>query len=413
VSWLKKKPELPRAYPKREMPDNIWTKCDGCGEIIYRRELERNLFVCQKCGHHFRIPARTVMRFLIDPDTFEERFSNITSTDPLEFRDSKKYVDRLKSARQSSGATEAVLCGKGAIEGHPVAIGLMDFSFLGGSMASAVGERLARLMKLALAERTPLIIVSSSGGARMQEGILSLMQMAKTSALLARLADAGVPYISVLTHPTTGGVTASFASLGDIILAEPKALIGFAGPRVIEQTINQELPPGFQRSEFLLDHGFVDRIVPRAEMRATLAQILGYFADSGGNGPSRGAASAVSRAAAPARPAPPRAEAPPAASAFAPPPANGSDTDRGDGRPASRDDAARAHPAPAPDRAPAPARTPPAPGGNTPANEREPVRTAARRVDAQDDRSSAPRLWYDPSDADDPFVEEDEPPRPG
>jgi acetyl-CoA carboxylase carboxyl transferase subunit beta len=190
-------------------------------------------------------------------------------------------VDRLRSARQSSGVTEAVLCGLAAIEGHRVALGVMDFSFLGGSMASAVGERLARLMRLALEERLPLIIVSSSGGARMQEGILSLMQMAKTSALLARLSDARLLYISVLTHPTTGGVTASFASLGDIILAEPKALIGFAGPRVIEQTINQELPPGFQRSEFLLEHGFVDRIVPRGEMKQTLAQILSYVERSG------------------------------------------------------------------------------------------------------------------------------------
>jgi acetyl-CoA carboxylase carboxyl transferase subunit beta len=281
VSWLKRKPDIPRTYPKREMPDNIWTKCDGCGEIIYRRELERSFFVCQKCGHHFRIPARTVIRFLTDPDSFDERFSNITSTDPLEFRDSKRYVDRLKSARQSSGVTEAVLCGVARLGDHRVALGVMDFSFLGGSMASAVGERLARLMLLSLDQRIPLIIVSSSGGARMQEGILSLMQMAKTCALLARLADAGIAYISVLTHPTTGGVTASFASLGDIILAEPKALIGFAGPRVIEQTINQELPAGFQRSEFLLDHGFVDRIVVRSEMRTVLLQILDYLALSG------------------------------------------------------------------------------------------------------------------------------------
>ena len=279
MSWLKKSKEgLRTPQRKRELPDGLWTKCEDCGEILYQKELERNLWTCSKCSYHFRISARTYLKILLDEGSFVERFSEIVSTDPLKFRDTKRYVDRLRKAREETGLSEAILMGEGAIEGRPLVIGVMDFSFLGGSLASASGERIARGILLALETRHPLVLLSSSGGARMFEGILSLMQMAKTNALLARLSDAGVPYISIMTHPTTGGVTASFASVGDVILAEPRALIGFAGPRVIKQTINQELPEGFQRSEFLLAKGMVDRIVHRNELRRTLAWLLDFFA---------------------------------------------------------------------------------------------------------------------------------------
>ena len=279
MSWLKKSKEgLRTPQRKRELPDGLWTKCEDCGEILYQKELERNLWTCSKCSYHFRISARTYLKILLDEGSFVERFSEIVSTDPLKFRDTKRYVDRLRKAREETGLSEAILMGEGAIEGRPLVIGVMDFSFLGGSLASASGERIARGILLALETRHPLVLLSSSGGARMFEGILSLMQMAKTNALLARLSDAGVPYISIMTHPTTGGVTASFASVGDVILAEPRALIGFAGPRVIKQTINQELPEGFQRSEFLLAKGMVDRIVHRNELRRTLASLLQFFA---------------------------------------------------------------------------------------------------------------------------------------
>jgi acetyl-CoA carboxylase carboxyl transferase subunit beta len=279
MSWLKKSKEgLKTPQRKRELPDGLWTKCEECGEILYQKELERNLWTCTKCSYHFRIPARTYIKILLDEGSFVERFSEVVSTDPLKFRDTKRYADRLRRAREETGLSEAILMGEGKIEGRPLVIGVMDFSFLGGSMASAVGERIARGMLLALETRHPIVLLSSSGGARMFEGILSLMQMAKTNALLARLSDAGVPYISVMTHPTTGGVTASFASVGDVILAEPRALIGFAGPRVIKQTINQELPEGFQRSEFLLSKGMIDRIVHRNELRKTLGWLLQFFA---------------------------------------------------------------------------------------------------------------------------------------
>jgi acetyl-CoA carboxylase carboxyl transferase subunit beta len=279
MSWLKKSKEgLKTPQRKRELPDGLWTKCEECGEILYHKELERNLWTCTKCSYHFRISARTYLKILLDEDSFVERFSEVVSTDPLKFRDTKRYADRLKRAREETGLSEAILVGEGAIEGHPLVIGVMDFAFLGGSLASAAGERIARGILLALETRHPLVLLSSSGGARMFEGILSLMQMAKTNALLARLSDAGVPYISIMTHPTTGGVTASFASVGDVILAEPRALIGFAGPRVIKQTINQELPEGFQRSEFLLAKGMIDRIVHRNELKRTLGWLLQYFA---------------------------------------------------------------------------------------------------------------------------------------
>ena len=279
MSWLKRSKEgLKTPQRKRELPDGLWTKCEECGEILYQKELERNLWTCTKCSYHFRIPARTYVKILLDEGSFVERFSEVVSTDPLRFRDTKRYADRLKKAREETGLSEAILVGEGTIEGRPLVIGVMDFAFLGGSMASAAGERIARGILLSLEKRHPLVLISSSGGARMFEGILSLMQMAKANALLARLSDAGVPYISIMTHPTTGGVTASFASVGDVILAEPRALIGFAGPRVIKQTINQELPEGFQTSEFLLAKGMIDRIVHRNELRKTLSWLLQFFA---------------------------------------------------------------------------------------------------------------------------------------
>jgi acetyl-CoA carboxylase carboxyl transferase subunit beta len=279
MTWLRKAKEgLKAQQRRRELPDGLWVKCEDCGEILYHKELERNLWTCGKCNYHFRISARSYVKILLDEGSFAERFSEVVSTDPLRFKDAKRYVDRLKKAREETGLSEAVLCGEGTIEESPCVVSLMDFSFLGGSLASAAGERIARSILLAIETRRPLIILSQSGGARMFEGILSLMQMAKTNSLLARLSDARVPYISILTHPTTGGVTASYASVGDVILAEPKALIGFAGPRVIKQTINQELPEGFQRSEFLLQKGMVDQIVHRTEMRKTLGWLLRFFA---------------------------------------------------------------------------------------------------------------------------------------
>jgi len=279
MTWLRKAKEgLKARERRRDLPDGLWVKCEDCGEILYHKELERNLWTCAKCGYHFRISARTYVKILLDEGSFHERFSEVVSTDPLRFKDSKRYIDRLKKAREETGLTEAVLCGDGAIESHPCVVCIMDFAFLGGSLASAAGERIARSILLAIETRRPLIILSASGGARMFEGILSLMQMAKTNALLARLSDARIPYISIMTHPTTGGVTASFASVGDVILAEPRALIGFAGPRVIKQTINQELPEGFQRSEFLLKKGMVDQIVHRQELRTTLGYLLRFFA---------------------------------------------------------------------------------------------------------------------------------------
>ena len=278
MTWLRKAKEgLKAQQRRRELPDGLWVKCEDCGEILYHKELERNLWTCGKCDYHFRISARNYVKILLDEGSFVEHFSEIVSTDPLRFKDAKRYVDRLKKAREETGLSEAVLCGEGAIEGAPCVVAFMDFAFLGGSLASAAGERIARSILLAIETRRPLLILSQSGGARMFEGILSLMQMAKCNALLARLSDARVPYISILTHPTTGGVTASYSSVGDVILAEPKALIGFAGPRVIKQTINQELPDGFQRSEFLLQKGMVDQIVHRQELRKVLAWLLGYF----------------------------------------------------------------------------------------------------------------------------------------
>ncbi len=282
MSWLGKqnirRPSLPR---NRETPDGVWTKCAGCGEILFGREVERNLWTCSRCGAHFRISAADYVGVLCDEDSFEVLFGEIRSVDALKFRDARgKYADKLRMLQEQDATHEAVVTGRGRIEGDPVALAVMDFGYLGGSMGSVVGERIARLAALARQEHLPLIILSSSGGARMHEGILSLMQMAKTCAELARLHEERVPFISILADPTTGGVSASFAMLGDLVLAEPGALIGFAGPRVIRETIRQELPPGFQKSEFMLAHGFIDFIAPRGHLRRILAGLLRYFADS-------------------------------------------------------------------------------------------------------------------------------------
>ncbi len=278
MAWFWRKKDDDARPKKVNIAEGLWIKCDSCKEIVYRAEVERAGRVCPRCGYPFRISARDRIALLTDEGSFEERDVGVTSRDPLEFRDTKRYTDRLKAARKSTGLEEAVLTGTARVGGCPVVLGVLEFSFLGGSMASVVGEKLTRAAELALQKRMPLIIVSASGGARMQEGILSLMQMAKTSAALARLAEEGVPYISLLTDPTTGGVTASFAMLGDIVLAEPRALIGFAGPRVIAETIRQPLPEGFQRSEFLLQHGQLDLVVERRELRETLRRILRFFA---------------------------------------------------------------------------------------------------------------------------------------
>jgi len=281
TSWLKRRKQGIKETSKREMPDGLWKKCDDCGEIIYHKELEKHLWTCPSCGHHFRIAADQYVKILIDEGSFVELLTGIESSDPLGFVDSKRYSDRISAAKAKTGHNSAVVTGSGRIDGHLTMAAILDFSFLGGSMGSVMGEKIARLARMAIEERVPLITLASSGGARMQEGILSLMQMAKTSAMLARLRDEGLPHIAIQAHPTTGGVTASFASLGDVILAEPGALIGFAGPRVIQQTIKQDLPEGFQRSEFLLEHGMVDHVVHRKELKSALAKLLDFFTDDG------------------------------------------------------------------------------------------------------------------------------------
>jgi acetyl-CoA carboxylase carboxyl transferase subunit beta len=278
VSWLKRRKPGIKEARKRDVPDGLWRKCEGCGEILYHKELERNLWTCNKCGYHFHISAEQYRDILTDPGSFVELLSGIRAVDPLGFVDSKPYTERLEAARKKTGRNSAVLTGSARVGGHLTMLALLDFGFLGGSMGSVMGEKIARLTRMAIEERLPLVTLSSSGGARMQEGILSLMQMAKTSAMLARLHDAGLPHIAIQVHPTTGGVTASFASLGDVIIAEPGALIGFAGPRVIQQTIKQDLPEGFQTAEFLLEHGMIDMVVPRVLLKETLARTLGLYA---------------------------------------------------------------------------------------------------------------------------------------
>ncbi|GMT47272.1 MAG: acetyl-coenzyme A carboxylase carboxyl transferase subunit beta [bacterium] len=273
MAWFKRTKEE-KADRKVKIPEGLWVKCDNCKEIIYRKEVERNLKVCPKCNYHFRICAMERLKLLIDSGSFQEMDSGLVSSDPLRFNDTIPYSERLAKNRKKSGLSDAIISGETQIKGTPVAIAIMDFSFMGGSMGSVVGEKVTRTAELALAKQMPLIVVSASGGARMQEGMFSLMQMAKVSAAIGRLKDRGVPYISVLTDPTFGGVSASFAMLGDIIIAEPRSLIGFAGPRVIEQTIKQQLPPDFQRAEFLLDHGLIDMIVSRKDLRETIFRIL-------------------------------------------------------------------------------------------------------------------------------------------
>jgi acetyl-CoA carboxylase carboxyl transferase subunit beta len=253
-------------------------RCEDCREIVYGKELDRNLRICPKCGYHFRIDAPARVRLLLDDAAPRELFRDVRPTDPLKFRDTRPYADRLRAYQEAVGVADAVLVVEGTIDGMPVVAAVMDYRFMGGSMGSVVGEKITRAVEHAARERKPLLVVSASGGARMQEGILSLMQMAKISAALALLREARIPYLSVLTDPTTGGVTASFAMLGDLNVAEPGALIGFAGPRVIEQTIRQSLPDGFQRSEFLLEHGFVDLVVKRSELKETLARCLRHLA---------------------------------------------------------------------------------------------------------------------------------------
>ena len=276
MSWFKRerKPIAQNGAKKVRVPEGLWTKCQNCAEAIYTKEIEKNLNVCPKCDHHFRISARKRVSLILDEGTFAEYDADIQSIDFLNFRDSRSYQERIEAAVAKGNGKEAVICCEGGIDGVPVQLAVLEFSFMGGSMGSVVGEKITRLVERAVERSTPVVIVSSSGGARMQESILSLMQMAKTSAALARLREKGLPYISVLTDPTTGGVTASFAMLGDVNMAEPKALIGFAGPRVIEQTIRQKLPEGFQRAEYLLDHGMVDIIVHRKEMKHKLARLI-------------------------------------------------------------------------------------------------------------------------------------------
>ncbi|HEU0055185.1 MAG TPA: acetyl-CoA carboxylase, carboxyltransferase subunit beta [Longimicrobium sp.] len=274
MAWFKKPKTRLQAADRRDLPGDVWEKCPSCGEIVYREKLKENWQVCPNCGHHLRLNAGGYVSLLIDEGTFRETDRDLRSGDPLQFVDLKPYRERLAAAERKSAHGEAVITGEGELDAVPVSLGVMDFSFIGGSMGSVVGEKLARAGLRALEGRKPLIIVSASGGARMMEGIFSLMQMAKTSAVLAQLHEEGLPYVSILTDPTTGGVTASYAMLGDVNLGEPGALIGFAGPRVIEQTIKQELPEGFQRSEFLLEHGMLDRIVDRRQMKREVAHLL-------------------------------------------------------------------------------------------------------------------------------------------
>jgi len=273
MAWFKKTKDI-RTDKKGKIPEGLWVKCDGCKEIVYKKEIEKNLMVCPKCNYHFRISSRERLKLLVDEGSFVEADENLISIDPLHFKDSISYKDRLRENQKKSGLKEAVISGDASIKGYPVSLVIMDFSFMGGSMGSVVGEKVARAAERALEKKQPFVAVSSSGGARMQEGIFSLMQMAKCSAAIGKLKDNGILYISVLCDPTFGGVTASFATLGDIIIGEPKSLIGFAGPRVIEQTIKQPLPDDFQRADFLLDHGLIDMVLERKTLRETLAKLF-------------------------------------------------------------------------------------------------------------------------------------------
>jgi acetyl-CoA carboxylase carboxyl transferase subunit beta len=275
MAWFKKdEEEETRNREERPTSEPLWIKCNSCNEMIYRRVIERNFQVCPKCNYHFQIPARRRIDCVIDPGTFVEYDVNLLSEDPLEFKDSKRYPHRIKESQEKTGQKEAVICGEARIEGQPVMIGIFEFNFMGGSLGSVVGEKVTRLIERAIEKRYGVVIFCASGGARMQEGILSLMQMAKTSAALAKLHQAKIPHISVLTDPTSGGVLASIGMLGDVIIAEPRAMIGFAGPIVIKETIRAELPEGFQRAEYLLKHGMIDLIIERKDLRHMLASLL-------------------------------------------------------------------------------------------------------------------------------------------
>lgn len=276
MAWFKKKKDIV-TEKKVKIPEGLWVKCDNCKEIIYKKEIEKNLQICPKCNYHFRISALERINLLADEGSFLEIDQDMSSTDPLNFKDIIPYKNRLKENKEKTGLNEAAIYGTASINQRPVVLAIMDFSFMGGSMGSVVGEKITRAAELALEKKIPLITVASSGGARMQEGMFSLMQMAKVSAALSRLKEAAVLYISILADPTFGGVTASFAMLGDIIIAEPRSLIGFAGPRVIEQTIKQQLPENFQRAEFLLEHGMIDLIVYRKDMKNTLFRLIDLF----------------------------------------------------------------------------------------------------------------------------------------
>ena len=282
--WFKREKKKVTSPTRREIPDGVWDKCKSCQEMLYRKELERNPEVCPKCGYHFRFPSGAYIELLLDPGSWQEYDENLISSDPLGFKDKKSYADRVTENMRKSRLSDAIRCLGGSMAGRPVQLAVMDFAFMGGSVGSVVGEKLCRAVTRSVAELCPLIIVSCSGGMRMQEGILSLMQMAKVSAALVRLEERRQPVISVMTNPTTGGTTASYAMLGDINIAEPGALIGFAGPRVIKQTIGEDLPKGFQSSEFVEEHGFLDMIVVRPELKKTIATLLGLL--TGVNGKS-------------------------------------------------------------------------------------------------------------------------------
>ncbi len=277
MAWFRKDKKPLKSEDRRDIPPDVFDKCKGCGEILYAEKLAQNFQVCPSCGHHFQLPPEQYVKILLDEGSFEEIDEGLYSEDPLGFKDLKPYKGRLKAARELVGRKSGVLTGTGTLEGLGVTLAVMDFRFIGGSMGSAVGEKIARAGRTAMERKEPLIIVSVGGGARMQEGIYSLMQMAKTSAVLAGLHEAGLPYISLMTDPTTGGVTASHAMLGDVNLAEPGALIGFAGPRVIAETIGQEVPDGFRRSEFQLQHGMIDRVVDRRELKTTIGVLLRHM----------------------------------------------------------------------------------------------------------------------------------------
>jgi len=278
MTWFKRQSgELDTSGEKKVRTEGLWVKCEGCRQIIWKKDLEENLNVCPKCEKHFRIDARTRLSQLLDENQYETFDGNLVSTDPLKFVDLKPYSNRLRRAQEETGLKDAVINARGKLEGRTVIASAMEYAFIGGSMGTVVGEMITRAIERAVETRTPLVIVSASGGARMMEGVVSLMQLAKISAALARLDKAKVPYISLLTDPTTGGVTASFAMLGDLNIAEPGALIGFAGPRVIEQTIRQKLPPGFQRSEFLLEHGMLDAVVHRKQLKPYIARALDFM----------------------------------------------------------------------------------------------------------------------------------------